>query len=235
MITPKKSRYDTNWESELQAHDVTHRKEGDAEIKVVLLRGLQRLAHEAGIFRSECETKFISAKDTDSTGILQAIYTAEFSDGSKWVGTADCNALNTTGKFMHYPTAVAESRAEARCLRKALNISMLSLEEIGFADNGAIQKIEASPNKAIEPQVVKAIESLCSTRNIQVADVLDAVLSTKRNGSVFELGDLTVEEGGKALAWLNEQKPVTTKKKLTAAEEREARKKELLSQQDKEE
>jgi|SRR5689334_10995253 len=218
-----KTRRETNWEAELQSTEIVERKEGNRTLKVVLLKGLQRLANEAGLLRSDCYFKFITVHETGTVGIMQAVYSTEFADGSKWVGTADCNSKNTSEKFMAYPTAVAESRAEARCLRKALNISILSSEELGSVEG--IEQIEASPGKKIDSQVVKAIEKLCEGRGVAPATVLEEVLSKERNGSVFELTELTVEEGQKAMAWLNDQKP--QKKKASAAEERDARKKEL--------
>lgn len=231
MITPKMPRYGTNWEEQLQATDIGTRKEEGREMRVVYLRGLQRLAHDAGIVGSSCHMHFITKEQTGTVGIMQAIYTITFSDGTEWVGAADCNAANTTGKFMAYPTAVAESRAEARCLRKALNIGLLSSEEVGFNDGGAIEQITASAGKQIDTQVVKAIEKLCESRNVTHAEVLEAVLSKDRNSSVFELGELTVDEGQKAMSWLNDQKAKTVK--LTAAQERDARKKELQAQTNK--
>lgn len=227
-LTNQFLRYGTNWEEKLVPTEVLTRKEDDREMRVVLLRGLQRLAQDAGLARSYCEFRFISKADTGTVSILQAIYTATFSDGTEWVGTADCNPGNTNTKFMNYPTAVAESRAEARCLRKALGISILSSEEVGFVEGVALSQIEASPKKAIDSQVIKAIEKLCETRNITTAELLEAILSKDRNSSVFELGELTVEEGQKAMAWLNDQKPAASKKK-TATEERAARKEELLN------
>jgi len=230
-ITPKLPRYGTNWEDQLQPTDIGTRKEDNREMRVVYLRGLQRLAQEAGMIRSECRLNFITKDQTGSVGIMQAVYTVEFSDGTWWVGAADCNSANTSEKYMKYPTAVAESRAEARCLRKALNIGILSSEEIGFTDGGAIEQIAASSNKQVDTQVVKAIEKLCESRGVTNAEVLEAVLSKDRNSSVFELGELTVDEGQKAMGWLNEQKPKAVK--LTATQERDARKKELRAQTDK--
>ena len=232
MITPKLPRYGTNWEEQLQSSEIGTRKEENKEMRVVYLRGLQRLAQEAGLIRSECKLNFITKDETGTVGIMQAVYMVEFSDGTWWVGTADCNSANTSDKYMKYPTAVAESRAEARCLRKALNIGIMSSEEVGFVDGGAIEQIAAATGKQIDTQVVKAIEKLCESRGVTNAEVLEAVLSKGRNSSVFELGELTVEEGQKAMGWLNEQKPKVVK--LTAAQERDARKKELQAQAGKE-
>lgn len=44
--------------------------------------------------------------------------------------TADSYIGNTDKNFAMYPTAIATTRAEARCLRKALNLSVCSAEEL---------------------------------------------------------------------------------------------------------
>jgi hypothetical protein len=220
----QKPRYGTNWETELLAHDTAVKKDGGKEMKVVFLAGLQRLAQIAGLVESDCQIL------TPSDQMVQAIYKAKFSDGTSWVGTADCNSNNTKGIFLHYPTAVAESRAEARCLRKALGIRLLSSEEVGFMTEG-FGSLEASPSAKADNQIIAAIQKLCETRNIDVALVLEEVIQDKnRASSIFELSELTTEEAQRALAWLNDQKP--RKKPMTAKEERDARKAELQSKQE---
>ena len=141
----------------------------------------------------------------------------------EFVGTADCNSKNVSGKFASYPTAVAESRAEARCLRKALGIRMLSSEEIGFREGAGA--IEASPKGKVGSSVVKAIEKLCTERGVDAVQVLEKVVDGDRASTIFELSELTTAEGQSAMAWLNEQKPVSTKSK------RDARKAELEAKQ----
>ena len=120
MTREIKDLFATDWNNELQDGDVVTRKEGGDSLEVVLLAGLQRMARLAGIIRQECVIQ--APSDT----MVQAIYSATFElpKGENemqgqyitFVGTADCNAKNTKGKFLGYPTAVAESRAEARCL-----------------------------------------------------------------------------------------------------------------------
>lgn len=217
-----------NWEAKLSPDDVITKTENGRQIKVVLLAGLQRLAREAGIKRSECKFNFITADMTGKEGIMQCVYMAEFDDGSMWVGAADCNSKNTTGIFVNYPTAVAESRAEARCLRKALGIRMLSAEEVGFQDSMPAS-MEVSPTKTIDPQVVKAIQSLCDSRKIPPAEVLESILPSKRSSSIYTLDQLNVEEGQAALSWLNSQKPKEIKSKT---DERSDRKKALLAKKE---
>ena len=224
-----KDLFTTDWEAELQPDETAVRKEGGKELKVVLLAGLQRLARMAGITRQECVIQ------TPSEKMVQAIFSTSFAltndKYATFVGTADCNAINTTGKFLGYPTAVAESRAEARCLRKALGIRMLSSEEVGFQEG--VVSIEAAPTGKADTAVIAAIEKLCETRNIDPVRVLEEVIEdATRSSSIFQLSELTVQEAQRALAWLNEQK--LSVKTLSAKEERDARKKELIAKGDQE-
>lgn len=211
-----KSRRDTNWESELMADETGQRSERGKSMQVVLLRGLQRLAEEAGIVRSGCQIL------TPSPNLVQCIYTTEFSDGTVWVGTADCSSANTQEPYLSYPTAVAESRAEARSLRKALRIRMLSAEELSL-DAGL--GLEASPTKQIESSIVTAIERLCEERGVEKVDLLHKIIADKaRVNSIYELKQLTTAEGGAAMSYLNSLPPVKKTSK------RDARKIELKAE-----
>lgn len=209
MVRKIRNLFEVDWCAELTDNERAVRKERGESIEVVFLAGLQRLAREAGIVSQSVEIL------TPSSEMIQAIFTSvflvEFAPGEfrevTFVGTADCNARNTTKQFLGYPTAVAESRAEARSLRKALGIRMLSSEEIGFREGAS--SIEASPNAKVAGNVVAAIETLCNTRGVEIAEVLDHVLEESRATSVFELSELTAEEAQSAMSWLNEQKPKT--------------------------
>lgn len=220
MTQEHKGLFDTNWESLLEPHEKAMRREGEDEIPVVLLKGLQRLARLAGVIDQDVTIQ------TPSDKMVQAIYRVTFLVGENkyvsFVGAADCNAGNTKGVFATYPTAVAESRAEARCLRKALGITTLSAEEVGFREN--IGSLEASPTGKADKQLVVAIEKLCESRGIDQARVLEEVITDKtRAASIFELSELTVTEAQAAMSWLNEQKPV----KPSTKDARDARKAEL--------
>jgi len=222
-----KDLFTTDWEAELIAGETVERSEGRDKFRVVLLAGLQRLAREAGIVGQNCVIQ------TPGETMVQAIFTSRFivhnDDNTHhvvdFVGTADCNKNNTSGKFASYPTAVAESRAEARCLRKALGIRMLSSEEVGFREG--FSEIEASPTGKADTQLVKAIQTLCDSRKIDIVQVLEEVIEGDRASTIFELSELTTEEAQRAMSWLNGQKP--HKKEMTAQEKRDARKKELQS------
>lgn len=202
-----KHLFDTDWESELLEGETLTRSEDGDKINVVLLSGLQRLARMAGITGQEVVIQ------TPSENMIQAIFKSTFrvldtsSDSYyevSFVGTADCSGRNTDGKFKNYPTAVAESRAEARSLRKALGIKMLSSEEIGFRDSGTAA-VEASPNKKVDSQIVAALERLCESRKLDVAEALESALGAERAADIFEFSELSTSEGQAVMSWLNSQ------------------------------
>jgi len=212
-----KDLFDTDWNQELEPEDKATRHENGDELEVVLLAGLQRLAREAGIIKQACVVQ------TPAPTMVQAIFSSTFDTerGSvTFVGTADCTAKNTQGKYAQYPTAVAESRAEARSLRKALGIRMLSSEEIGFREG--VGALESDPSGKASSQQVAAIETLCESRGIDVVTALAKVLPDDRANVIFELTELTLSEAQSMMSWLNEQKP-------SAKAARDARKAELKS------
>ena len=211
MARQIKDLFETDWEQELQDGDVSTRKENGESFDVVLLAGLQRMARDAGIVEQHVDII------TPSAQMVQAVFSARFRVGDEtvlFVGTADCNAKNTQGKFAHYPTAVAESRAEARCLRKALGIRMLSSEEVGFREGAGA--LEASPTGKAAGSLVAAVEKLCESRGVNPAQVLEEVLDSQRASSIFELSELTTAEAQRAMEWLNGQKPATKTSKRAA-------------------
>lgn len=216
--------FDTNWESLLLPEEKPLIKEDGNEFHVVLLAGLQRLARLAGISSQRCEIF------TPANSVVQAVFYTTFNTSNglvTFVGTADSSSKNTSDKYFKYPTAVAESRAEARCLRKALGIKLLSSEEIGFREG--IQQLEVLPSALAESSLIAAIEKLCENKNIEPIAVIETVIEDKnRVANIFQLSELTTQEAQKALAWLNEQKP----KKLTTAELRKNRKEELQKELD---
>lgn len=201
-------RRDTNWEDELNEDEIVKDKEVG---RLVLLKGLQRLADQAGLLSVDCKLSHVPIGDF---GVFQCIYYASFDDACTFVGAADCNAQNTNDDFMQYPTAVAESRAAARCLKNALGIRMLSKEEVGF------NSLDVSPKGKIDPNVVAGITKLCDTRDVDKVDLIEKIIKDKtRARGIFELSALTAEEGQLAMDYLNEVKPSVRKERKKELEE----------------
>lgn len=200
MTDEQLTRGGTDWEARLQEDEIIQQE--DSGKSVVVLRGLQRLARDAGYVGSEVFLNYVA---TGEFGVFQCVYTAKFNDGTSWAGAADCNKSNTKGDFLSYPTAVAESRAEARALKKALGITMLAAEELALESG-------PQPTGKISGQVVRMIETILERKNIDVATLLRSVLSEERQADVVELKELTVAEGQKATQWVNKVKGGTSKK-----------------------
>ena len=227
----KKDLFETDWNQELQPGDtIIITQKGDS-FEVVLLAGLQRLARQAGISGQSIQIF------TPAPTMVQIAFTTTFRVWDEnlkdyftvyFAGAADAivggPSQNVKGMFASYPTAIAESRAEARSLRKALGIKMLSSEEIGFREGAG--SLEASPTGKADSQLVAAIEKLCETRNVEPVAVLEAVLDDARSSTIFELTELTVDEAQRAMSWLNDQKA-----KKSTKTKRDARKKELENKQ----
>ena len=56
--------------------------------------------------------------------------TAEFTDGTTWSECADASPQSVGSKVKAHFARMALTRAKARCLRDALNLSMCSVEEL---------------------------------------------------------------------------------------------------------
>lgn len=196
-ITLSKQRFGIDWMSKLTESD-TVEKEGK---KTVFLRALQRLAQEAGI--KESEVKLDNILSADGTRMfVQAVYTARFEDGTSWVGCGDAHKSNTEAPFSNYLTSVAESRAEARCLRKALGIQILAAEEIGDAVD--------TLSKA-DPQQIRVINDLLSEKKMQLLDAVAKVIGEDRADRITGTQDLTNREAIKLIEFLNTHTKVKTK------------------------
>lgn len=190
-------RAQTNWEDQLREDEVGESEEGK---RVVYLVGLQRLAREAGIVESY-PLKLDMTEAKDGSLITYCIYQTVFSDGSKWGGAADVNHKNVKAPFSDYPVAVAESRAEARSLKKALGIKMLAAEEI----IGGV-KISGSSKKKIDKNVVRAIQASLEEVGVAPLVVLKKVLTSSRFKEVADLDELTAAEGVEVLSALDKEK-----------------------------
>ncbi len=86
--------------------------------------GLLAMAHERGLLG--LEAKFISV--TSELALAEA--TVDFKDGSSFSECADSTPSNVGSKIAPHFARMSLTRAKARCLRDALNISVCSVEEL---------------------------------------------------------------------------------------------------------
>jgi hypothetical protein len=207
-------RTSKQWQDALEDGDTVTNY--DSNKPCVLLRALQRLSQEAGIIESGPIT--LQHVTQGDYGIFQCVYEVKFDDGTTWRAAADCNKNSVDGKFANYPTAIAESRAEARALKKALGITMLAAEEIDLSASS-----EVTPTQKITSNIIAAIQSLIESNELDTLGVLEKVLPDRAD-SLNGLSDLTVAEGQSVMAHLNNlpKKKTAAKKTSSRASKKEA-------------
>jgi hypothetical protein len=176
-----------NYVEDLKKNEISER-DGD---QFVYLRGLLRLAHERGIRRT-------SSRVTQAPGVEHPVavvtYGYEFEDGAYFEASADAHQKNTKTEMSIYLTAIAESRAKARSLRDAFNISLCSVEEVGSVDS--------KDNDPIEDTQIQGIKAMMKRKGLNVQETIELI--SKQD--VTELNDLTKAEGRFLMKKLNEFK-----------------------------
>ena len=100
-----------------------------------LVKGLRRVAGMLfnGI-RSSGPVQVFPPKDDNQIGRATVVYEVVFGNGVRYAEVADCWHDNTDDFVLVYAMASASTRAEGRALRKALNINVVSAEEITSKD-----------------------------------------------------------------------------------------------------
>jgi hypothetical protein len=170
------------------------------------LRGLKRLAHEhrGGIrmIRS-VPVKVPSVNTTGAKGenpdcMAACTIAYHFNDGTVFEGSADASYKAHKAPFNLHLLATAESKAEARAIRRAFNISQCAKEEMGGASDD-----EAKDNEPINDTQLEGIKRNARRKKLSQKDVLTLI---KRE----DLGDikkLTYADAIKALKAVNRYKP----------------------------
>ena len=108
-------------------------------------------------------THNINIRDTDGNGRCYS-------------GSADAHPDNTEHPYSKYPTAIAETRAEARALRRVLRLRTIAAEEVASVINGTptSTKIES-----INDQQLNVIDILANNtrgKNIDVVALAKSIL-----------------------------------------------------------
>lgn len=111
--------------------------------------------------------------------ISYCIYELDFSHiGVRVAATADAAPENVAGNYSIYPSAIAESRAEARAYRKLLLISTASAEEIKGnekAFNTVLNSVKEYDSEGeISSQQISIIETKCKKLKINKTKFLES-------------------------------------------------------------
>lgn len=164
---------------------------------VVHVHGLRRVARLLlGPTSFSGPTQVFPSTDPSTPGRATVVYTITFMSGESYSEVADCWHGNTDDGFLVYTVAMASTRAEARALRKALNIKAVSLEEITKKDVKQIAQTtskaasankptdgDTSQEKATDPQM-NLIDSLCQRNKIDKDKFFSKELDIRSDGFV---------------------------------------------------
>lgn len=100
---------------------------------VVLYQGLLDAAHRAGLAGISTEILQYPSDTNGQTTFARAVVAME--NGGRFTGIADANPGNVGKNIAPHAPRMAETRAKARALRDALNVGMVTVEELGGNDD----------------------------------------------------------------------------------------------------
>ena len=104
-----------------------------------LVHGLRRVAQRMlGQIEFSGPTQVFPVQREDHHGRATVIYTVKFRNGLTYSEVADSWEGNTDDMFCAFAVAIASTRAEARALRKALQIRTVAAEELTKKDTAKI-------------------------------------------------------------------------------------------------
>jgi hypothetical protein len=112
--------------TKIDIHNKDQQKIGEKE--VATYAGILALAHDEGL--RSVRTKLVQAptKENGSVAIVTAVVRT---NKGVFTGIGDANPGNVNRKIAAHIIRMAETRAKARALRDAVNIGIVSLEELG--------------------------------------------------------------------------------------------------------
>jgi hypothetical protein len=110
----------------LEIHDRNGNKVGEKE--VAAYAGILALAHEDGL--RSISTKLVQIPTKDNGMVAIATAKVRTNKGT-FEGIGDADPANVNSKIVRHLIRMAETRAKARALRDAVNIGLVTLEELG--------------------------------------------------------------------------------------------------------
>lgn len=181
------------------------------------LKGLIRLAHNnrGGVQRVDSVIAKVPSLETrkeyelDEKGNREVIaetkpdciaavtVTYYFKDGTTFSGSADASYKAHDAPYNLHLTAVAESKAEARAIRRALMITKVAKEEIGEAE------VVGDPDDGpITDTQLAYIRKTAKRKKLSQTDVLKMI----KREDLSDITQLTSEEARKALKAIDKKK-----------------------------
>jgi len=100
---------------------------------VVTYAGLLSLAHDKGLKKMETALVQLPEETNGHTAVFLAVVETE---SGIYKGHGDANPENVASRIIPHIIRMAETRAKARALRDAVNIGVVSIEELALDGNG---------------------------------------------------------------------------------------------------
>ncbi|MFZ2198936.1 MAG: hypothetical protein WAV13_14450 [Thermodesulfovibrionales bacterium] len=117
---------------------------------VVTYAGLLNLGHDNGLKRIDTQLLQFPSETNDFTAVFAA--TVETEKGI-FKCHGDANPDNVNNRIVPHIIRMAETRAKARALRDAVNIGVVSLEELGLESNGDLARLSSeASNLSSQPE-----------------------------------------------------------------------------------
>lgn len=111
----------------------------------VLYAGLLDLAHQQGL---KAITTTIVQIPVDENGTTAIVHATVETERGVFTGIGDAAPHNVSRMMVPHLLRMAETRAKARALRDAVNIGVVSLEELGDLDGDTVPEPPAAPRAA---------------------------------------------------------------------------------------
>lgn len=170
------------------------------------LKGLKRLAHEHRGGVKEIRSLPVKVPSVNNTGakgevpdcIAACTVRYTFQDGTVFEGSADASYKAHKAPFNKHLLATAESKAEARAIRRAFNISQVAREEIG-----SVEDEDNRDNEPINDTQIEGIKRIAKRKRLSQKDVLALI----KRDDLVDIKQLTQGEAKKALKAINKAKP----------------------------
>jgi len=134
----------------------------------------------------------------DKTGRSTVMYEIVFANGKTYGDVADVWIGNTDNTYVSFSVATACTRAEGRCLRKALRLRSLCAEELPATKDSAKEVAKSNENAVTQDQV-EFIDLKCRKLDIDVLLFINS--GEKQYGSIY---DVLKESAAKMIKVLGE-------------------------------
>lgn len=134
------------------------------------INGLRRLTRKfvGPIISGNVTTREVPSPANDFSATVEYFVTIMSANGEvSFSSVADSNSTNTDAIFRRYPSAMAETRAEGRALRKALQLNVAAIEELSeVANDDSPEFVAATKTDFL------VLKKACENRNIDYPDLL---------------------------------------------------------------